>query len=113
LRCRHCRHEWLVERQTPAVGPATADYDPRQYLQLPFAWVPSGRFGHGKVHEYRLDLGANDVAILRLVADKGWALTIARGAAQPEIDKGLFATPYDALMVIVAEYGGIEAKAAS
>lgn len=74
-------------------------------LVLPFAWAPSKRFDHGQVYEYRLTLDADEVATLRLVADKGWALTIARGDAQPHTDRGLFATPYDALMVLATERG--------
>ena len=79
--------------------------DRAEYLDLPFAWAPSKRFNHGQVYEYRLMLGANEVATLRLVADKGWALTTAYGDAQPHTDRGLFATPYDAFMVVATEFG--------
>lgn len=79
--------------------------DEAHYLDLPFAWAPSKRFDHGQVYEYRLPLNADEVAILRLVADKGWGLTIAHGDAQPHTDRGLFATPYDAFMVLATEFG--------
>ena len=83
-------------------GPAP---DESSYLTLPFAWAPSQRFGHGQVFEYRLVCDAGFVAVLRLVPDKGWAMTVGDGTAQPESDRGLFASPHDALMVLVAEFG--------
>jgi hypothetical protein len=84
---------------------ATAPDGP-DYLRLPLAWTPSRRFEHDRVYEYRLALGASDEAILRLVAGKGWALTIAHGNGQPATERGLFATPRDALLVLVAEFSG-------
>ena len=123
MRCRSCRYEWRVERTTPAVSssdlqavddmastfqqppPTAIAADAADYLDLPVAWVPSKRFDHGQVYEYRLRLDADEVATLRLVADKGWALTIAHGDAQPHTDRGLFATPYDAFMVLATECG--------
>jgi hypothetical protein len=57
------------------------------------------------VSEYRLKLQSGDVALLRLVADKGWAMTIRHGTGQPDTDRGLFGTPDDALMVLVGETG--------
>ena len=74
------------------------------YLKLPIACVPSRRFDHGQPYEYRLVLGPDEVAMLRLVAGKGWALTIVRGPEQPPADRGLFATIFDAVMVIYAEF---------
>lgn len=79
--------------------------DRPDYLDPPLAWTPSQRFGHGQVCEYRVPLAAGDVAILQLVAGKGWAMTIAHGAAEPATERGLFATPHDALMVLLAEFG--------
>src|SRR5918993_5220293 len=77
--------------------------DGPDYLKLPLAWTPTRRFDHHQVYEYQLALGAGKVAILRLVADKGWAMTIAAAPGRPEIDRGLFGTPHDALMVLMAE----------
>jgi hypothetical protein len=75
------------------------------YLRLPFAWAPSRRFDHGLVYEYRLVVRTDDIAILRLVAGKGWTMTLARGGAQAAIEeRGLFGTPQDALMVLFAEF---------
>ena len=88
----------------PEIPAAAQTTDGPDYLRLPLAWTPSRRFDHLQVYEYRLALGAGDVAILRLIADKGWALTISHAVGQPETDRGLFATPHDALMVLVAEF---------
>lgn len=88
-----------VERRLPT---ATAANGP-DYLRLPLAWTPSRRFDHDRVYEYRLALGGGDVAVLRLVADKGWAMTVSHGGER-ETDRGLFGTPHDALMVLVAEF---------
>jgi hypothetical protein len=74
------------------------------YLKLPIACVPSRRFEHGQPYEYRLLLNTDEVAMLRLVAGKGWALTIVRGPERPPIERGLFATIFDALMVLYAEF---------
>ena len=74
------------------------------YLSLPIAWQPSRRFQHGQPYEYHVALGADDRGILRLVAGKGWALTIVPGDTQLAIDRGLFGTPDDALMVLYAEF---------
>jgi 2-hydroxychromene-2-carboxylate isomerase len=78
--------------------------DGPDYLNLPLAWTPTRRFDHHQVYEYQLALGAGNVAILRLVADKGWAMTIVHDDWQPDTDRGLFGTPHDALMVLVAEF---------
>lgn len=78
------------------------DAEARSYLTLPFAWTPSKRFGHGQTNEYRLALRDGRVAILRIVPDKGWAMSIASG--EQETARGLFATPDDALMVLAAEF---------
>jgi hypothetical protein len=83
----------------PADGP--------DYLRLPLAWTPSRRFEHDRVYEYRLAIGAGDAVVLRLVADKGWAMTVTHGSGQPDTDRGLFGTPHDALMVLVAEFAFI------
>lgn len=89
-----------VKRRPPT---ATAANGP-DYLRLPLAWTPSRRFDHDRVYEYRLTLGGGDVAILRLVADKGWAMTVTHGSGEPDTDRGLFGTPHDALMVLMAEF---------
>jgi hypothetical protein len=98
LRCRSCHNEWHVERTAAAIVTDRPDY-----LDLPVAWTPSRRFEHGQVYEYRLTLTAGETAILQLVPGRGWAMTIAHGAGQPDSDRGLFATPRDALMVLLAE----------
>jgi hypothetical protein len=82
---------------------ATAVNGP-DYLRLPLAWTPSRRFEHDRVYEYRMALGDGDVAILRLVADKGWAMTISHGSGHPDTERGLFGMPHDALLVLVAEF---------
>ena len=74
------------------------------YLRLPLAWTPTRRFDHHQVYEYQMAHGAGQVAILRLVADKGWAMTIVHRDGQPATERGLFGTPHDALMVLVAEF---------
>ena len=83
--------------------PATAADGP-DYLTLPLAWTATRRFDHGRVSEHRLALGGGEVAILQLVADRAWAMTIVHGSRQPDTDRGLFGTPHDALMVLVAEF---------
>ena len=88
-----------VQNRPPTVSAA----DGPDYLRLALAWTPSRRFDHDQVYEYRLALAAGNVAILRLVADKGWAMTISH-AGQRDTDRGLFWTPHDALMVLVAEF---------
>jgi len=95
----------MVSFSSERQGPLTAKAAEPDYLQLPLAWMPTRRFGHHQVYEYQLRLGGSDVAVLRLVADKGWAMTITHAAGEPETDRGLFGTPHDALMVLVAECG--------
>jgi len=73
------------------------------HFEVPFEWTPSKRFDHGQACEYRLPLGDHGVAILRLVAGKGWALSITQGAGG-DTARGLFATPHDGLMVLFAEF---------
>jgi hypothetical protein len=73
------------------------------YLKLPVTWSPSRHFEHGQPYEYRLTLRGNDVATLTAVAGQGWALTITN-SGRMVIERGLFATVCDALMVIYAEY---------
>jgi hypothetical protein len=74
------------------------------HLTLPIAWMPSRRFEDGQPYEYQLTLPVGEVARLRRVAGKGWALTVASGGARPDADRGLFATVDDALLVLYAEY---------
>lgn len=81
---------------------STKTGDESDYLGLPLTWTATRRFDYGRVYEYRLTLGTGQVAILRLVPEKGWAMTIADDA-DSVIERGLFATPDDALMVIAAE----------
>ena len=73
------------------------------YLTLPVTWSPSRQFAHGQTYEYRLALRDGDEAIVRSVAGKGWALTIAQPGKE-ESERGLFVTLSDALMVVYAEY---------
>jgi hypothetical protein len=126
LRCRGCRHEWRVERTAPALSsrdlqaangtastlqqppPTAIAADGPDFLDPALTWTPTRRFGHGQVYEYRLTLDGNDVAILQLVPGRGWAMSIAHGTGQPDSDRGLFATPRDALMLLLAEFGVIE-----
>jgi hypothetical protein len=96
----------MVSFSSEQRGPSTAKaVVERDYLKLPLAWTPTRRFDHHQIYEYQLTLRGGEVAVLRLVADKGWALTITHAAGQPETDRGLFGTPHDALMVLVAEFG--------
>lgn len=93
---------------TPRATCAAATEDthaPGAYLTLPFTWTPAKRFGHGQTSEHRLALPGGQIAILRVVADRGWEMTICDGAGR-ESPRGLFATPHDALMVLVAEFPG-------
>jgi hypothetical protein len=72
------------------------------FITLPFGWVVTQRFEHGLVREYQLTRG-DLVAILQRVAGRGWAMTVVHGPGQ-RYDRGLFATPHDALMVLAAEF---------
>ena len=74
------------------------------YLKLPVALTASRRFDHGQPYEYRMTLNGHHTAVLTLVAGKGWRLTIVHDGATPPIDRGLFATLYDAVMVVYAEF---------
>ena len=78
--------------------------DGPDYLRLPISWSPSRRLEHGEPCEYRLVLGADEVAILQRVAGKGWALTIIRGPERAPAERGLFGTIVDAVMVLYAEF---------
>jgi len=78
--------------------------DSPDYLRLPVAWTPSRRFEHGQPYEYRLMLNADEVAALQRVAGRGWSLTIIDGSSGRVSERGLFATPHDALMAVYAEY---------
>jgi hypothetical protein len=73
-------------------------------LELPFAWKASKRFDHGQVCEYRLEFGADSVAILQLAGGSGWVLSIIHGNGRQATARGLFGRPYDALMVLFAEH---------
>lgn len=75
-----------------------------EYLKLPFAWSVTERFDHGEVREYQLPLAGDGRAILQLVPARGWALTVISGRGSPSTARGLFGTPHDALMVLVAEH---------
>jgi hypothetical protein len=86
----------------PVDGTAVQRHD-ADYLDLPFAWTATQRFGHGQVREYQLPLGGDRVAILERVAAKGWALTILHAGGSTKSVRGLFGTPHDALMVLFAE----------
>src|SRR5688500_17255947 len=74
------------------------------YLKLPFRWSVTARFDHGLVREYQMPLGGDTRAILRLIPARGWALTIVNGGGAPSTARGLFGTPHDALMVLLAEH---------
>jgi hypothetical protein len=73
------------------------------YLKLPFALIATQRFDHGKVSEYRATLPDGGLALLRVVGGKGWELVIRVASANTETPLGLFATPFDAVMALVAE----------
>lgn len=68
----------------------------------PLRLLPTSQFQHGMVREYRVVLPNRDTAILRLVAARGWELTIQTPLAQT-INRGLFATTYDVLCVLREE----------
>ena len=74
------------------------------YLRLPVTWSPSRQFPNGQASEYQLALRDGDMATVRTEAGKGWAMTIIRRGGREVIDRGLFVTVCDALMVVYAEY---------
>ena len=78
--------------------------DGPDYLRLPLAWTPTRRSDDHGVCEYRLPLGGGNVAILQLIEHKVWAMKITHAGGQPNIERGLFGTPHDALMVLVGEF---------
>ena len=80
----------------------TLGHDEFDYLAYPCRLVPEQKFGHGMIYEYQIPLPAGRVAVLRLVAAKGWDL-IVRSATGPEVPRGLFASPRDALLLLAAE----------
>ena len=84
-------------------GTAATPHQPGGYLKPPFNWRPM-RPADIEQTEYQFALGDGRTAYLRLVAGKGWAMRITGGPGQ-ETDRGLFGTPHDALMVLVAESG--------
>lgn len=94
----------MVGDRTARTGVSETAAHAPDYLRLPFAWAPSRRFDHGLVYEYRLAVGTDDIALLRLVPGKGWTMTLARGAQSDIEERGLFGTPHDALMVLFAEF---------
>jgi hypothetical protein len=61
-----------------------------------------GKFAHGQVHRYVVRLPDDATAVLNLEAGKGWRLTIQNSAQV--VDRGLFATTYDAMALLTAEY---------
>ena len=73
------------------------------YLKLPFNWKPVRRALTGPV-EYELTLHDGRTATLTEVAGKGLAMRISTKLG-PDTPRGLFGTPHDALMVLVAESG--------
>lgn len=77
--------------------------DEADYLKLPITWRATRRFDHGQPYEYRLSIDVHTAAVLTMAAGKGWRLTIVHDGT-PAIDKGLFGTLYDALMVVYAEF---------
>jgi hypothetical protein len=65
---------------------------------------PSGRFSHGQVHTYVVDLPNGDNGVLRIVPGMGWDLSVVRKSGRPTVRRGLFATTRDVLAVLEAEY---------
>ena len=64
---------------------------------------PRGSFEHGKVHCWLVELPGGDKAQLTPEPGQGWNLQIIRKHG-PVVQRGLFATPHDALAVLEAEY---------
>jgi hypothetical protein len=75
----------------------------RDHLTAPCKLEPTAWFEHGMTREYQAPLLDGNRAVLQLVAGRGWRLIIRTGAGSPELDRGLFATPHDALMLLSAE----------
>lgn len=65
--------------------------------------TPKSQFEHGHVNSYVIDLPTGAKALLSIAPGMGWDLVIVR-AGTDVVERGLFATPYDALMVLEAEY---------
>jgi hypothetical protein len=63
---------------------------------------PVGRFQHGQVHTYVVDLPTSGTAKLELVAAKGWELTVLAPDGTT-IKRGLFSTVEDVMAVLTAE----------
>jgi hypothetical protein len=72
-------------------------------LTAPCCLKPTRVFEHGMVCEYEIPVLDNDNAILKLVAGKGWELIVRDARTGMQSSRGLFATPYDALMLMSAE----------
>jgi hypothetical protein len=73
------------------------------HLTTPCVLRPTRTFEHGMASEYEIALPNDAVAVVRLVAAKGWNLIVRERNSDREISRGLFATPHDALMVMAAE----------
>jgi hypothetical protein len=86
-----------------ALTPSRRWADETNHLAGPCVLTASKRFDHGAIWEYQIALPENHVAVLRLEPGKGWALNILSTQDNIDIDRGLFATPLDALMVVSAE----------
>jgi hypothetical protein len=95
--------QWVVQisaatrSSTHPVPPSPLDH-----LSAPCQLQPTAWFEHGMTREYQVPLLEGELAILQLIAGRGWQVTI-RSASTSDIDRGLFASPHDALMVLSAE----------
>jgi hypothetical protein len=69
----------------------------------PLRLLPTGQFEHGMTREYRVVLPSRETALLTFLPGRGWELTIQTPGAE-SISRGLFATAYDALCLLSAEY---------
>jgi len=65
--------------------------------------LPTSQFQHGTAREYRVVLPNRETAVLTLIPGRGWEMSI-QTPAPDVVCRGLFATAYDALCVLSAEY---------
>jgi hypothetical protein len=96
--------QWVVQISA-ATRSSTIPVTPpsRDHLSSPCKLHATAWFEHGMTREYQVTLLDGDVAVLQLVAGRGWRMTMRSAARPGELDRGLFATPNDALMVLSAE----------
>jgi hypothetical protein len=69
---------------------------------MKLSFLPDGHFSHGQVSSYMVDLPSGETAHLIRVPD-GWELSVRTLNGQT-VRRGLFASSYDAVMVLEAEF---------